>query len=461
MTMVAHEAELGRSLKTRHVSMIAIGGIIGAGLFVGSSTTISLVGPAAVASYCIAGLIILLVMRMISEIASAHPGIKSFPDFARLGLGHWAGFVSGWLYWYFWVVVVAIEAIAGAKIINGWLPQLPVWAIGTALMTILTASNFISVRAYGEFEFWLSSIKVVAIVAFIALTSAWLFGVMPHQGSGLDNLFAHGGLAPAGISAVFAAVASTIFALCGAEIATIAAAESADSARIVSKLALTVTVRILIFYVLSIFLIVACVPWTQIRPGYSPFATALAGIGVPYGDRAMNAVVLVAVLSCLNSGLYVTSRTLFGLARFGDAPDWLIRVNAHKVPVRAILCASLFSYGALAAERLAPDFVFSFLVNSSGVSMLFLYLLVAAAQLRLRIRHEQSGGAPLPVKMWFHPYGTIFAIAAMILVIGFMGVSPDLRSQFLSSIFVTILLMVIYIFINWRTDNSDISELYS
>lgn len=433
--MAGQQDDLGHGLKTRHVSMIAIGGIIGAGLFVGSSTTINIVGPAAVASYCIAGIIILLVMRMISEIAAAHPGIRGFPDFARIGLGPVAGFVSGWLYWYFWVVVVAIEAIAGAKIIHGWLPQLPVWAIGTGLIAIMAASNAISVRAYGEFEFWLSSAKVAAIIAFIALGCAWLGGVMPTRGSALHNLLDYGGLAPAGVGTVLAAVASTIFALCGAEIATIAAAESANPEQMVSKLALSVLVRILIFYVVSITLIVMCIPWTQVQPGISPFATVLSEIGVPHGDDIMNAVVLVAVLSCLNSGLYVTSRTLFGLARFGDAPGWLVRVNGRKVPMRSILCVSLFSLAALAAERFMPGAVFGFLVNSSGVSMLFLYLLIAAAQLHLRARHERAGDR-LPIRMWFHPFGTIFAAVAMTLVLGFMAATPGLRGEFWASLLV-------------------------
>ncbi|MFN5702375.1 MAG: amino acid permease [Gammaproteobacteria bacterium] len=146
--------QLSRTLKSRHVSMIAIGGIIGAGLFVGSSTAISQIGPAVVFSYAISGFIILLVMRMLSEMAIATPGVQSFPEFVRLGLGHLGGFMSGWLYWYFWVVVVAIEAIAGAKIMHEWLPQLPLWSIGVGLMAVLTAVNLMSTRSYGEFEFW-------------------------------------------------------------------------------------------------------------------------------------------------------------------------------------------------------------------------------------------------------------------------------------------------------------------
>ena len=435
-TEVSGGAELSRSLKSRHISMIAIGGIIGAGLFVGSSTTISTVGPAAVVSFAIAGFIILLVMRMLSEMALAVPGVQSFPEFARVGLGHLPGFLSGWLYWYFWVVVVAIEAIAGAKIISDWFPMLPVWAVGVVLMAVLTAVNLMSARSYGEFEFWFSSIKVAAIIVFILVTAAWAFGFTSGQGSTFGNLTQHDGFAPAGWGLVLAATTSTIFSLCGAEIATIAAAESEEPAKTISRMTVSVTVRILIFYILSILLIVSVVPWTSIVPGISPFATTLKSMGYPGADVIMNAVVLVAVLSCLNSGLYVTSRALFGLAKHNDAPQWLVQVNARKVPARAILVASLFSYAALAAERLSPNQVFSFLLNSCGVTMILLYLMTAAAQLRLRAKYEAEAPERLQIRMWFHPYGTYVAIAAMAAILIFMGLDATLASQLWLSLLV-------------------------
>lgn len=407
-------AELSRSLKSRHVSMIAIGGIIGAGLFVGSSTTINQAGPAAVFSFAIAGFIILLVMRMLSEMAIAVDGVQTFPDFARAGLGHLPGFLSGWLYWYFWVVVVAIEAIAGAQIIHAWFPALPEFGIGVALMAVLTAVNLMSARAYGEFEFWFSSIKVAAIIVFILLCAAWAFGFTSDSGATFGNLTNHGGFVPHGWGVVIAAATSTIFSLVGAEIATIAAAESEEPAKVISRMTVSVTLRILIFYVLSILLIVAVVPWTEIVPKQSPFAATLGYMGIPGGKVIMEAVVLVAVLSCLNSGMYVTSRALFGLAKHQDAPQWLVQVNKRKVPARAILIASLFSYGALAADAVSRDVVFSFLINSCGVTMLLLYLMTSAAQLKLRNKYEAEDPARLQIKMWFHPFGTYVAMAAMV-----------------------------------------------
>ena len=429
--------ELSRSLKSRHVSMITFGGIIGAGLFVGSSTAIGTVGPAVVISYALAGFLVLLVMRMISEMAMAMPGVQTFPDFARQGVGNWAGFLVGWLYWYFWVVVIAIEAIAGAKIICEWFPQFEVWQVGVVLMALLTAVNLMSARSYGEFEFWFASTKVIAIIVFILVVGAYATGITSPTGSTFANLTIHGGFAPAGVAAIFVGVSTTIFSLCGAEIATLAAAESDEGAKTIARMTISVSLRILIFFVLSILLIVAVVPWNEIKPGVSPFAHTLRAIGYPSADLIMNAIVLVAVLSCLNSGIYITSRAMFGLAKNGDAPQSCVQLSKTKVPVRSILIASLFSYGALAASVLSPDRVFNFLVNASGAVMLFIYLLIAIAQLRLRKRFEADAPEQLQIKMWFHPYGTWAAIIGMVAVLVLMGTSKDHAMELWTSVIVT------------------------
>ena len=437
------QATLGKSLKSRHVAMIAIGGIIGAGLFVGSSSAIHDIGPAAVLSYAIAGAVVLLVMRMLSEMAVALPGIQSFPEFARAGLGHWAGFLSGWLYWYFWVVVVAVEAIAGAKILALWI-DLPVWLIGIVLMALLTGVNLMSTKSYGEFEFWFSSIKVAAILVFILLAGAYAFGLTSPGGATFANLTAHGGFMPGGISSVLAGVTTVIFALVGAEIATIAAAESAEPAKTVARLTGSVAARLLVFYILSITLIVSVVPWTEIAVGTSPFATVLARTGIPGAATIMNLIVLIAVLSCLNSGLYVTSRVLFALAAEGDAPQALVSVNRRKVPVRAILIASTFSYVALAASVLSPELVFTFLVNASGALMLLIYGLLAFAQIAVRRRMEAEAPERLTIRMWLFPWLSYATIGCIALVLMAMAMAPDLASQFYSSLAVTAVCLVLF-----------------
>jgi GABA permease len=436
--------ELSRSLKSRHVSMITFGGIIGAGLFVGSSTAINTIGPAAVVSYALAGFLVLLVMRMISEMAIATPAVQTFPDFARVGVGNWAGFLVGWLYWYFWVVVIAIEAIAGAKIINGWFPMLEVWQIGVVLMALLTGVNLMSAKSYGEFEFWFASTKVVAIIVFILAAAAYATGLTSPVGPTFSNLTEHGGFAPSGIAIIFVGVSTTIFSLCGAEIATLAAAESEEGASTIAKMTISVSVRILVFFVLSILMIVSIVPWNEIEVGVSPFAQALRVMGYPAADLIMNSIVLVAVLSCLNSGIYITSRAMFGLAKNGDAPQSCVQLNKARVPVRAILIASVFSYAALAASVLSPDRVFNFLVNASGAIMLFIYLLIAWAQLQLRAKYEAEAPERLQIRMWFFPYGTWAAIAGILGVLVLMGASDTHSIELWTSVLVAAIFMIGY-----------------
>ena len=432
-SVLASQNALGKSLKPRHVEMITIGGIIGAGLFVGSSASIAAVGPAAILSYFIAGMLIMMVMRMLSEMAVAMPGVRSFPDFTRAGLGNWAGFMTGWLYWYFWVVVVAVEAIAGAVIIHGWIPVMPVWLIGVLLLAALTAVNLMSTRSYGEFEFWFSSLKVAAIIAFICLGLGYAFGINPQEQASFSNLVEYGGFMPKGFSAVLSGVTTVIFALVGAEIATIAAAESPDPARTVARLTTNVAVRILIFYVLSVGVAIMVVPWTQVVTGVSPFTTALTYMAIPGAATIMNVIVLIAVLSCLNSGLYVTSRVLFSLAAHGEAPQALVKLNARKVPVRAILIASAFGYISLAASVISPQLIFSFLVNASGAIMLFVYLMIAAAHIVVRRRVEASAPERLTVRMWLFPGLTYATMAGMVIILIVMAVSPAHAAEFYSS----------------------------
>lgn len=423
---------LSKDLRQRHVTMISIGGIIGAGLFVGSSAGIAEIGPAVVVSYLLAGIVVLLIMRMLGEMAAAFPDVGAFTEFARMGLGNWAGFVAGWTYWYFWVAVVAIEALAGAKILHNWI-DLPVWAWGVVLLSLMTLTNLWSTKSYGEFEFWFASIKVVAIVAFILIGAGALFLHAPSPAGRFANLTQHGGFAPFGPFSVLGGVTSVVFALTGAEIATIAAAESAEPGRAVARMTSQVVVRILLFYVLSVFLIVTIVPWTTIHSGDSPFAITLGRLGIPGASVIMNAIVLTAVLSCLNSGLYVASRVLFTLAGHGDAPAALVKVNRRKVPARAILIAVSFGVAAMLASAKAPDKVFSFLVNTSGALMLVVYGLVGLAEIFIRRRVEREEPERLVVRMWFFPWASGFAVAAIVAILAVMALTPSSRIQFVTS----------------------------
>jgi GABA permease len=376
-------SRLSKTLRARHLAMISIGGIIGAGVFVGSSTAISTIGPAVVLSYIFAGIVVFMVIKILARMALDQPGLGAFTEYVRVALGPNAGFISGWLYWYFWVIVVGIEAIAGAKIVHAWMPDLEVWQIGLGLMAVLTLVNLTSARSYGEFEFWFASIKVAAIIVFIIVLAAWLFGLGGHESPGLSNLTAQGGFAPLGYPVVFTGVTTVIFSMCGAEIITVAAAESAESGKTMSRLAASVVVRILLFYVLAIFLIVCVLPWNAFKSGDSTFSMVLEHIGIPGARLLMDCIVLTAVLSCLNSGVYVTARVMFAMADKGDAPRWFTAVTARQVPMRAILLGSAFGFISMflniGSDNESVAKLFTQLINASGAIMLIVYCFVALA----------------------------------------------------------------------------------
>jgi L-asparagine transporter-like permease len=424
---------LSRSLRPRHVAMITVGGIIGAGLFVGSSVAIAAAGPAIIISYVLTGLLILLVMRMLGEMAVEMPQVRSFTEFTRAALGHWAGFSVGWLYWYFWVIVIPVEAIAGAGIIQRWLP-LPAWQIGAVLMAMMTAVNLMSARAYGEFEFWFSSIKVAAIITFIIVVGAYACGYRSPTGATFSNLSAYGGFAPRGALAVLASVTTVIWSMMGAEVVTIAAAESPEPARAVARMTSTIISRIVLFYVGSIFVITCVVPWTKVEPGKSPFTLALDQIHFPYASTIMAAVILTAVLSCLNSAFYVASRVLFVLASRGDAPRWLVRTNKRHVPARAVLLASVLGFAGVIAAIVSPSGVFRFLVNSSGAIIAVIYLAIAVSQVRTRQAREAAGAPPPVLPMWLFPWLSYLAIVGVIAVLIAMAVTPSHRAEFWTSV---------------------------
>src|SRR6476659_10692466 len=300
---------LKKALSQRQLTMIAIGGVIGAGLFVGSGVVIKDTGPGTFITYALAGVLIIMVVRMLAEMAVANPSTGSFADDARNAMGNWAGFSVGWLYWDFWVIVVGFEAIAGAKIIQFWV-HIPLWLSALVLLILMTATNLFSVSSFGEFEFWFAGIKVAAIIAFLAVGLAYVFGLWPGKSMDFSNLYVHDGFLPFGVLGITAAIVTVIFSMTGAEVATIAAAESQETEKAVAKADNSVIMRILIFYVGSIFLLTVILPWNDTTVAASPFVAAFTQMGLPYADHVMNAVVLTAVLSCLNSGMYTASRML-------------------------------------------------------------------------------------------------------------------------------------------------------
>ncbi|MGY0024045.1 amino acid permease [Streptomyces sp. cg35] len=425
---------LAGGLKQRHLTMLGLGGVIGAGLFVGSGAGIAVAGPGIVVSYLIAGALAMCVMRMLGEMSAAMPASGSFSVHAERALGRWAGFSVGWLYWFLLVVVLAVEATGAAQIANGWVPGVPQWAWVLLFMVVFTATNLTAVKNFGEFEFWFATLKVVAIIAFLVLGTLAVFGLLPDTDPvGLTHLTGDGGFLPNGWQGVVSGVLAVVFAFGGLEVVTIAAAESDDPVRSVARAVRSAVFRILFFYVGSMLVIVTVLPWTAQRAGISPYVTVLDSIGVPSAGQIMNIVVFVALLSALNANLYGSSRMVFSLAERGEAPKALLKVSGGGVPRRAVLASVAFGFVSVLLNLEWPDTVFLYMLNSVGAVLLFVWALIAASQLRLRRRIEAEAPERLVLRMWAFPWLTWATLAAMAAVFGLMLTDDTARPQLLWS----------------------------
>ncbi|MFI2782887.1 amino acid permease [Streptomyces sp. ALB3] len=438
---------LAHGLKQRHLTMLGLGGVIGAGLFVGSGAGIAVAGPAVVVSYLIAGALATLVMRMLGEMSAAMPASGSFSVHAERALGRWAGFSVGWLYWFMLVVVLAVEATAAAQIAHGWVPAMDPWLWVLVFMVVFTVANLTAVKNFGEFEFWFATLKVAAIVAFLVLGLLAVLGVLPDTDPvGLTNLTGRGGFLPNGWDGVVAGVLSVVFAFGGLEVVTIAAAETDDPARAVGRAVRSAVVRVLFFYVGSMLVIVTVLPWTAQRAGLSPYVKVLDSVGVPSAGQLMNIVVFVALLSALNANLYGSSRIIFSLAERGEAPRGLLKVSGRGgggVPRRAVLASVAFGFVSVLLNLLWPETVFLYMLNSVGAVLLFVWGLIAASQLRLRRRLEREAPGALALPMWCFPYLTWVTLAGLLAVLLLMLTDDSARPQVLWSAGATALVLLV------------------
>ncbi|WP_435606993.1 GABA permease [Pseudomonas knackmussii] len=426
---------LAAELKQRHVTMLSIAGAIGAGLFVGSGHAIASAGPAAILAYLISGTLVVLVMRMLGEMAVASPDTGSFSTYAERAIGRWAGFSIGWLYWWFWVLVIPLEAVAAAAILNAWFPSVATWQFALAVTALLTATNLFSVARYGEFEFWFALLKVIAVVGFIVLGGFALSGGLPgREVAGVLALSReHGGFMPNGFSAVLGALLTTVFSFMGTEIVTIAAAESKNPARQITRATNSVVWRMGIFYIVSIFLIVSIVPWNDpLLTEVGSYQRALEIMNIPHAKLIVDIVVLVAVASCLNSAIYTASRMVFSLSKRGDGPRFLQTTSPKAVPYVAVLASTTVGFLTTIINYFAPGKVFAFLLASSGAVALLVYLVIAVSQLRMR-RKLVASGQPLEFRMWLYPWLTWLVILFILAVLGIMLAMPEHRAEVLAT----------------------------
>ncbi|MEV4599933.1 amino acid permease [Amycolatopsis sp. NPDC049253] len=433
-------AGLKRRLNSRQVGMISLGGVIGAGLFVGSGSAIKTAGPGVLVAYAAVGLLVVLIMRMLTEMAVHSPDTGSFSAYATREFGAWAGIAVGYVYAYIWIVTAGFEATAAASILSDLVPAVPPWSFALLFMVVMTGVNLVAVGLFGELEFWFALVKVVTIVAFLAVGVLAVFGILPGTSSpGLENLTGHGGFFPSGIGSVVVAALVVMFSYFGTEVVTVAAGETKNAAGTLRKAMRSVVLRILIFYIGSIAIIVTLLPAGSPAVATAPFVAVLEHLRIPGASAVMEIAIVTAVLSNLNSGIYASSRMVFGLATHQQAPRGLTRTTKRGVPHLAILTASCGGFVTVAADYFLPtETVFSFLLSSIGGMALVVYLAIALTQLKARFRMTATETAALRIRMWGHPVLGIAVVGALLAVlVGFL-VDPGNRGSTVMSIGVTV-----------------------
>ncbi|GAA5632480.1 amino acid permease [Acinetobacter vivianii] len=448
--------KLGEGLSNRHITMISIGGVIGAGLFVGSSAAIAKAGPAVILAYLTTSIMVFLVMRMLGEMAVLEPDTGSFSTYARKAIGPWAGFTIGWLYWWFWVLAIPVEAIAGAQILYSWFPYFSVSTYAFCFIVFLSLANFFSTKSFGEFEFWFSLIKVVAIIAFIIIGVLAISGFWPlvQNVSGVANLYNNAGFMPHGVGGILAAILITAFSFFGVEIVSIAAAESSNPQQKIRRATNLVLYRIILFFVVSMFIAVALVDWrSPDLQKYGTFQYVLMSLNVPGTKLIIDAVVFIAVASCMNAAIYTSSRMLFRLGTRHEAPSKVTKINYAGVPAVAVFSSTFIGLICCIINYAFPGKVFGLLLSSTGSIALLVYLVIAFSQLRLRAKLEKAG-TEVPFKMWLFPWLTWFVIIIILSVLAYMFFSPQYSYETTLSLSVTVGVVICGLIVTRKQKNN-------
>jgi AAT family amino acid transporter len=424
----AKREALLRSLSSRHVQFIALGGAIGSGLFYGSAQTIGLAGPGVLIGYLLGGGIVFIVMRALGEMAVAEPVSGSFSDYAHKYVGPFAGFAVGWTYWFSWIVVNIAELTALGIYVTYWFPGMPRWLTALVALLLVVAVNLVSVRAFGETEFWFALVKVVAILGLMAFGVAILVFHL-GRGAAVSNLWSDGGLLPHGISGVLLALPFIMFSFGGTELVGITAGEADNPSKTIPKAINQVIVRILIFYVGALLFILMLVPWSKIGLGSSPFVIAFQDVGVPDAAAVLTFVVITAALSAFNSGMYSTGRMLLTLSQHHQAPALLARISTRgRVPVFGVLASAAVLSVGVVLNYFLPPVVFFYLSSIATLTTIAIWSMILVTQWRFRralLARTPYEAPRFPLFCW--PISTILGLAGMLLVVVLMAFEPTTR----------------------------------
>ncbi|SMB38413.1 aromatic amino acid transporter [Serratia proteamaculans] len=434
------DTPLKRGLKNRHIQLIALGGAIGTGLFLGIAQTIKMAGPSVLLGYAIGGFIAFLIMRQLGEMVVEEPVAGSFSHFAYKYWGDFAGFLSGWNYWAMFILVGMAELTAVGIYIQYWWPDIPTWVSAAVFFVLINLINLVNVRLYGETEFWFAIIKVVAIVGMIVF-GAWLLasGNGGPQAS-IGNLWEQGGFMPHGIEGLVMAMAVIMFSFGGLEMVGITAAEATDPRRSIPKATNQVVYRILIFYIGSLTVLLSLYPWDKVVEGGSPFVMIFHALNSNLVATLLNVVVLTAALSVYNSGVYANSRMLFGLATQGNAPKALTRVNKRGVPVLSIALSALVTSVGVLINYVMPGKAFELLMALVVSTLVINWVMICLAHLRFRAAKNRQGVIPVFKALWY-PFGNYLCLVFLSLILVIMYFSEGIR--------ISVLLMPVWILLLW------------
>ncbi|MCK3866279.1 amino acid permease [Pseudomonas sp. B329] len=446
-----HQPEKGlkRGLNARHIRFMALGSAIGTGLFYGSASAIQMAGPAVLLAYLIGGAAVFMVMRALGEMAVHNPVSGSFGHYASTYLGPMAGFILGWTYAFEMIIVCLADVTAFGIYMGFWFPEVARWVWVLGIVFLIGGLNLCNVKVFGEMEFWLSLLKVGAIVAMIlGGFGIMLFGIHSAgetQASGLSNLWAHGGFMPNGIGGLIASFAVVMFAFGGIEIIGITAGEAKDPQRVIPKAINAVPLRILLFYVLTLFVLMAIYPWPQIGSQGSPFVQIFSNLGIGSAATILNIVVISAAVSAINSDIFGAGRMMYGLAQQGQAPKGFAQLSKQGVPWMTVVVMGAALLGGVVLNYLIPENVFLLIASIATFATVWVWLMILFTQVAMRrsMTREQVAELKFPVPFW--PYAPAAAIVFMLFVFGVLGYFPDTQAALMVGAVWIVLLIVAYL----------------
>jgi arginine/ornithine permease len=425
---------LKRELKSRHIFMIALGGVIGTGLFLSSGYTINQAGPGgAIAAYLIGGIVMYLTMLCLGELAVALPNVGSYQTYATKYISPGTGYVVGWMSWLNWSVTIGLELITVSILMKRWFPDVPSWIWCVVFAVLLFSINALSTRSFAEVEFWFSSIKVITIIAFILLGGAAMFGFLDMKGGDpapfLSNFTDNGGLFPHGIAAILVTMIGVNFSFQGTELVGIAAGESENPEKTIPKAINNTAWRILIFFILSIFVLAGLFPWQKAGLVESPFVVVFDKIGIPYAADIVNFVIITAVLSVANSGLYATSRMLWSMSAQGMINPMFGKLNKKGVPINALIASMIVGCLSLLSGIYAEDTVYLWLLSIAGFGAVFVWASIALSNFLARRDFLKKGGdvKDLKFKTPLYPIVPLLALFMNVIVMVSLAFIPDQR----------------------------------